>query len=127
MKVSKIDGQGNHLMLEGYGGDLDKLDNKDLIKNILKLLPTKLGLTNISEPLVVDHSAKNEIENGISGVILMAESHISIHTYPKKNFAVMDLFSCKEFDIEKMVNYVKNEFRFKKINKKLIIREYEKN
>ena len=112
-------------MLEGYGGDLGKLDDLKLIKNILDFLPGELGLNKISEPLVVRCNAGDE--SGISGVILMAESHISIHTYSKKNFAVMDLFSCKEFDVDKVIKILKNKFEFEKINKRLVVREYEKN
>ncbi|MAF50454.1 MAG: adenosylmethionine decarboxylase [Nanoarchaeota archaeon] len=123
MKVSKIDGQGNHLMLEGYGGDLDKLNDKNLISNVLENLPGMVKLTKISDSLVVECDAKEE--SGISGAVLMAESHISIHTYPKKNFMVADVFSCKEFDVDKVLEFLKNSFGFEKINKKLVVREYE--
>ena len=112
-------------MLEGYGGDLGKLDDLKLIRNVLSFLPSEIGLNKISEPLVVRCNAEDE--SGISGVILMAESHISIHTYPKKNFSVMDVFSCKEFDVDRVIKILKNKFEFNKINEKLILREYEKN
>ena len=124
MKVSKINGQGNHLLLECYGGDFDKLSDKGLINDVLEKLPQKLKLTKISEPLVVNYEAGKE--SGVSSIILMAESHISIHTYPFKKFAVADVFSCKEFNVEECLRILKNRFGFKKINKKLIVREYER-
>ncbi|MAG52784.1 MAG: adenosylmethionine decarboxylase [Nanoarchaeota archaeon] len=125
MKVSKIDGQGNHLLLECYDGNFDSLNDENLIKNFLEILPSKLKLNKISEAQVVGYN-KEELESGISGMIMMAESHISIHTYPKKNFAVADVFSCKEFNVEECLRILKNRFGFKKINKKLIVREYER-
>tara|TARA_Y100000310_G_C20594410_1_gene769744 strand:- start:406 stop:789 length:384 start_codon:yes stop_codon:yes gene_type:complete len=127
MKVSKIDGRGNHLLLEGYDGDFSSLANKDLIKEILSDLPNKLGLTKISKPDVVRYNGEDKLEDGVSGMVLMAESHISIHTYPLKGFVVADVFSCKEFDVDKITNFLKEKFGFNKINKKLILREYERN
>ncbi len=127
MKVSKIHGKGNCLLLDCYGADLNKLENLDLIKSVLECLPRKLGLNKISKPLVISYKAEDDKESGISGVILIAESHISIHTYPKKNFAVIDVFSCKEFNVEDTVEFLKKQFRFKKINQQLIVRQYEGN
>jgi len=124
MKVSKIHGNGNHLLLEGYGGSFNKLNDKNLINKILGFLPGKLDMFKISEPLIVDYEAKDE--SGISGFVLIAESHISIHTYPRKGFAVMDIFSCKEFNVEEAIEFLKEKFGFEKINKKLVLREYER-
>ena len=125
MKVSKIDGNGNHLLLEGYGGDFDRLNDEELIKDFLDSLPSKIKMNKISEVLISNY--ENGEESGISGVILLAESHISIHTYPLKNFAVADIFSCKEFDVDKILKLINNNFKFNKINHRLIVREYEKN
>tara|TARA_Y100000310_G_C19991856_1_gene494488 strand:+ start:129 stop:506 length:378 start_codon:yes stop_codon:yes gene_type:complete len=125
MKVSKIDGKGNHLLLECYGGVFDKLNNRGLINNFLKDLPSFLKLTKISDPLVVE--CGNEDEKGISGIVLMAESHVSIHTYPLKKFAVADVFSCKEFNVDEVISILKEKFKFEKVNSRLVVREYEKN
>ena len=125
MKVSKINGQGNHLLLECYGGDLDNLNDKELLKEILNNLPEEIEMNKISDVLISDY--ENGDESGISGVVLLAESHISIHTYPLKKFAVADVFSCKEFNVEKVVNILKEKFKFEKINNRLVVREYEKN
>jgi len=125
MKVFKIHGKGNHLLLEGYGGSFDRLNNKELITNVLDELSEKLKMNKLSNPLVVEYKAKDE--GGVTGIILLKESHIAIHTYPIKNFAVMDVFSCKEFDVEKTIEFFKEKFSFKEIKNKLIVREYERN
>ncbi|MBU2639620.1 MAG: adenosylmethionine decarboxylase [Nanoarchaeota archaeon] len=114
-------------MLEGYGGDFDKLNDKNLIKKFLSGLPNEINMTKISDVLISDYKAEDENESGISGVVLLAESHISIHTYPKKQFAVADVFSCNEFESKKVIDLMKTKFNFEKVKDRLVVREYEKN
>lgn len=40
-------------------------------------------------------------ESGVSGIVVIAESHLSVHTWPGKSYLSADFFSCKEFDVEK--------------------------
>jgi S-adenosylmethionine decarboxylase len=47
---------------------------------------------------------------GVSGVVLIAESHISIHTFAEKGYFSMDIFSCKDFDVEAAKEYVLSYF-----------------
>ena len=59
---------------------------------------------------------------GISGFVMIAESHISIHTFPEKDYAFIDVFSCKGFDVENAVELLVNAFEAKKYTKKIIRR-----
>ena len=81
-------------------------------------LPAKIGMKKISKPYVMIYDPKNE-ERGLSGFVFIAESQISIHTYPDKNFAVIDVFSCKEFDVDEVIKYCKSMFGIKRLEKKL--------
>jgi len=47
---------------------------------------------------------------GISGFVLIAESHLSIHTFPARGLVWADIFSCKGFDAERVVERVKSTF-----------------
>jgi len=78
-------------------------------------------MTKITQPYVFRYDAIDPEESGITGVVIIAESHISIHTYPKKNFAFVDLFSCKPFDTDMAKNYVVNFFQSKSV--KSFVRE----
>ncbi|MBW2983827.1 adenosylmethionine decarboxylase [Candidatus Woesearchaeota archaeon] len=124
MKVTKIHGLGNHLVLDCYGCDRDKIESKRIISDMLKELPELIGMKRISKPHIMEYKAKVEPESGITGFVLLAESHISIHTYPKKGYFAFDIFSCKEFDTEKTVGYVKDKFSAKRIKKGIIKRGY---
>ena len=59
---------------------------------------------------------------GISGFVMIAESHISIHTFPEKDYVFIDVFSCKGFDIENAVKLLVNAFEAKKYTKKVVRR-----
>jgi len=93
-------GFGPHLMLDCYGCPKDKLADMDLIFNTLDTFPAKIGMHKIMPPYVFKYSGKVPEDWGISGVVLIAESHISIHTFPDKEHAFIDIFSCKDFDTD---------------------------
>ena len=93
-------GFGPHLMLDCYGCSKEKLSDLDLIFSTLDALPAKIGMTKIMQPHVFKYSGQVPEDWGISGVVLIAESHISIHTFPEKEHAFIDIFSCKDFDTD---------------------------
>lgn len=60
---------------------------------------------------------------GITGVILLAESHIAIHTWPELNYIAVDIFTCgQKTDPKKALEYIAKRFQPKKINKVFIER-----
>ncbi len=108
-------GFGPHLMLDGYGCDKKKLQDLNLIYRILDELPNRIGMTKIMPPYVFKYSGLKPEDWGLSGFVLIAESHISIHTFPEKNFVSVDIFSCKTFDLEFAGEYFKQAFGMEKV------------
>jgi len=125
MKIKTIHGYGSHLTIDAYECNKDKLNDANLIKSILEELPKLIGMKAISEAIVKNYKAKEKEESGVTGIILLAESHISIHTYPKKAYAAIDIFSCKEFDVEKAVSYLNEKLSIGRIEKNIVSRGYE--
>ena len=78
---------GEHLILDLYGAE--RLDDPQLIETVLVDAARKAGATVLSCDF--HHFQPN---GGVSGVIVLAESHISIHTWPERNFAALDVFMC---------------------------------
>lgn len=78
---------GVHLMLDGYGADAAQLDSMDAVFRCLHELPGKLHMHTITTPYVV-RVGGNETKDpgGLSGFVMIAESHISIHTFPGDKF-----------------------------------------
>jgi S-adenosylmethionine decarboxylase len=64
-------------------------------------------MTKISEPFVFQYTGVKPEDWGVTGFVIIAESHISVHTFPDHGYVWVDVFSCKEFEapnaLEKVV------------------------
>jgi S-adenosylmethionine decarboxylase len=106
-------GYGPHLMLDLNDCDSAILDDLEACFRLLNELPEKIGMTKITQPYVFRYCGSVPEDEGITGVTIIAESHISLHTYPKKNFVFVDIFSCKPFDVEGARDHVVQFFQSK--------------
>ncbi len=122
MKIKKLHNQGNHLILDG--SSKAELDDIKMIEKLLLELAKRIKMTPISEPLVVYHQAKDKSESGVTGTILLAESNITIHTYPAKSWFCLDIYSCKEFPIKEVTNFLKKELKIKAFKSQLLKRGF---
>ena len=120
-----MNGFGPHLMMDGYGCDKKKLRDLNLIYRILDELPARIGMTKIMPPYVFKYSGLKPEDWGLSGFVLIAESHISIHTFPEKSFVSVDIFSCKAFDAEFAATYFKEVFGMEKVETTVLDRGTE--
>ena len=111
MIITKLHNKGSHLMIDAYDCDERLLSDVNHVTEFLKTLPKIIDMTIIMPPKVMDYKAAIPEDDGVTGFTVIAESHISIHTYPKRNFFAFDCFSCKEFDIKKAVKYIVNHFK----------------
>ncbi len=118
---------GPHLTLDLYSCNREKIGNKEFILKILDELPELIGMHKISEPWAIEYPGNpNSFDaGGISGFVLIAESHITIHTFVKQAFASVDIFSCKSFDVEKAEKYIIEKFEAKKVEKNFFNRGIE--
>jgi len=104
-------GFGPHLMVDGYKGNYSKLASVETITNFLDTLPEKIGMTKIMPPYVFKYDGGDKPEDwGVSGFVIIAESHISIHTFPEKGYFSIDIFSCKDFNMDEALDFIKNYF-----------------
>lgn len=87
---------GVHLMFDGYGASPERLSNLDMLRNLLIDLPRALGMHAICEPCVVEVGPLNRKDpGGVSGFVMIAESHISFHTFPARRFVSADVYTCQ--------------------------------
>jgi S-adenosylmethionine decarboxylase len=105
-------GFGVHLTLDGYGGCQHLLADGEHVLACLNELPERLGMHKIAEPSLVelgDHSPKDP--GGVSGFVMIAESHISIHTFPLRGFVSADVYTCQNsLDTERICQYFAEAF-----------------
>lgn len=86
---------GVHMMLDCYEADPARLADAGLLTGMMTSLVTRLSMHAIHEPVVVEVGPMNRKDpGGLSGFILIAESHISFHTFPKRRFATIDVYTC---------------------------------
>ena len=105
-----------HLVIDGYGGDRGKMWDESLVRNFLSEYPAVLGMTKLCEPQVLTYDAPKEEDSGVSGFVIIAESHISIHTFPNREYVNVDVFSCKSFDRDKAYADIIALFEFDSVN-----------
>lgn len=118
---------GPHLTLDLYGCEKDSISSDKIIFDILDRLPGEIGMHKISQPQITRYPGRSGTfdSGGISGFVLIAESHISIHTFVSQSYATVDVFSCKEFDTKKATDYLISKFNPQKVEKNLILRGKE--
>ncbi len=102
--------------------EIEKLSNEKFVRGFLLELVEIIKMKALTKPNVLYYKHEEKEESGITGFIIISNSHISVHTYPFKKSLYLDLFSCKRFDSDKVINYVKEIFEPKNLIKKLIKR-----
>ncbi|MEX2238816.1 MAG: S-adenosylmethionine decarboxylase [Dehalococcoidia bacterium] len=100
-----------HITVDGYGGSAEALADKSVIRAFLDSYPERIGMTRIAPAHITDYEADNPEDSGISGFVIIAESHISIHTFPRRRFAWVDIFSCKGFESEPALQHIRDTFK----------------
>ncbi|PKB79735.1 MAG: hypothetical protein BZY88_11800 [SAR202 cluster bacterium Io17-Chloro-G9] len=104
-----------HLVIDGYRGDTEKMWDKQRLEAFLFDLPTTLGMTRITEPSVLEYHAPKPEDSGISGFVIIAESHISVHTFPHKDYVNIDIFSCQNFDKDRALAQARDLFDLEEV------------
>ena len=79
---------GRHLLLELFDCDLDAINNVETVKGTL------IEAAKRAQATIVDVVFHEFNPFGVSGVVVIAESHLSIHTWPEYRYAAVDIFSC---------------------------------
>jgi len=114
-----------HLLIDGSFGDIDKMYNQEALTSFLKEYPSTLGMNIIHGPVVLPYSAPDPLDSGISGFVVIAESHISVHTFPERDYINIDIFSCRSFDSDKAIRDIKTFFSLKNIKSWIVERGLE--
>ena len=115
---------GEHLTLDGYGGVFEKLNDKELVLHCLKELPDLLGMHILAGPNVYKASGNNKKDpGGWSGFVVIAESHISIHTFPARGFVSIDIYTCRNgLAQDDIIGYFIKQFSLQDTEVNFIIR-----
>lgn len=83
---------GRHLIAEFYGCDHAVLDDEPLVASAVGEAAARIGATVVA---AVSHKYAPQ---GVTATVLIAESHLSIHTWPEHGYAAVDIFTCGGLD-----------------------------
>jgi S-adenosylmethionine decarboxylase len=100
---------GTHFLLDFWGAR--RLDDLHYMEEALRRSVDEAGAT-----LLDIHLHRFTPNNGITGLALLAESHISVHTFPERDFAAFDIFMCGKALPEKALAVLKEAFLPKTMN-----------
>ena len=98
---------GAHLIIDIYDGE--RLDEIEHIERTLRHCVDAAGATLLHIHL---HAFQ---PNGVSGVAVLAESHISIHTWPEAGYAALDVFMCGEADPDACIPILREAFSARRV------------
>jgi len=118
-------GFGPHLVFDAFDCPVRRLDDLASIYRLLDRLPEQIRMNKIMPPYVFRHAGPLEATEGLSGFVLIAESHVSIHTFPARGYVNVDIFSCENFDVEDALGILRHEFLPKRVEWKLLDRGRE--
>ena len=110
---------GYHLMLDCSG--CMRIDDRENIYNFVKELVERIGMTAHGEP-VIEYLLPGDPKQGYSLMQLITTSNICGHFIELDGTAYIDIFSCKEFEVEIVKNVVKNYFSPEKMRVNFITR-----
>jgi S-adenosylmethionine decarboxylase len=79
---------GKHCILELYDCDSARLDDEAFLRDAITSAAKRAGATLLN---LITHRFEPQ---GVTGLALLAESHISIHTWPESGYAAVDVFTC---------------------------------
>lgn len=108
---------GPHLMLDCSGCNLEKISNLEYVFKFLNELPEKIGMTKITQPYVFPYEGLIPEDKGITGTVIIAESHITFHSFTDKDYFFFDVFSCKHFDVNQVAQLVQEAFEVKNVER----------
>ncbi|WP_335872689.1 adenosylmethionine decarboxylase [Bacillus sp. 2205SS5-2] len=91
---------GRHVISELWGCDFEKLNSMELIEQIFVDAALKSG-AEVRE--VAFHKFAPQ---GVSGVVIISESHLTIHSFPEHGYASIDVYTCGEMDPNIAANYI---------------------
>lgn len=108
---------GRHVAVDTWGVNFDLLNNADLLQSHMVEAAEACGAT------VLSVQARQFEPQGATVLVLLSESHLSIHTYPEKGFAAIDCYTCGEtVDPQAAIDYLVDVLKPERTYAKKLIR-----
>ena len=90
-------------------GDLYEC-SAELLNDVGRVEEILLGAARIVNATILSTSFHSFTPQGVSGVVVIAESHLAIHTWPEHGYAAVDVFTCGNLDYKRALDFIKASF-----------------
>jgi S-adenosylmethionine decarboxylase proenzyme len=107
---------GRHILAEFYDCAPGILNDPDAIEREMNEAAAVSGATIVQS---VFHMFS---PHGVSGVVVVAESHLAVHTWPEFGYAAVDYFTCGEVDTESAIRHLKDKFGAERVTFRVVER-----
>lgn len=111
-----------HLMLELYNCKRELLMDEPRIRRVLDEYPGRVDMEKVSPVHLYDIETSNPLDAGLSGFVVIAQSHISLHAWPEYGEVDIDICSCKEFSQEDAIAFAKEMFESDDVEVHYVVR-----
>jgi len=111
-----------HVMLDLYGCDPGLLADEAHLRRVLDEYPTRISMEKVSSVELRYISTSNPMDDGYSGFVIIATSHVSLHAWPPYRMINIDIFSCNEFDETEVIAFTRAMFAPKDIEVQSVLR-----
>lgn len=102
---------GRQILVEFYDCDSASINDVEYIEEAM------LGAVKAARATIISHNFHKFSPYGVSGMVVIAESHVAIHTWPEYNYAAVDIFTCGDtIDPWLIQEFLKDAFRSQNVS-----------
>ncbi len=107
---------GVHLIVDGV---MEHPIGEPEVSRLLRELPSKIDMKILAGPYVVEGAPGNP---GWTGFVIIDKSHIAIHTFDEGSLISIDVFSCKPFEADAALHYIRSQIALTRVNSQVLTR-----
>lgn len=113
-----------HLIIDGYECASELLYDPGALMQWLNRLPRRIDMSVLVPAVVAEIKIPRcrQSDEGVSGIVMIYESHIAVHTWPQRREMQADVYSCKPFDAEAVLAHFVHDFGMGSYDAELIAR-----
>lgn len=100
-----------HVMLDLYGCSSHLLENEAFLREVLDLYPTRIGMQKVGPVELRYIKTNNPSDDGFSGFVIIATSHVSLHAWAPYGMVNIDIFSCEYFEVAEVIAFARRMFQ----------------
>jgi len=100
-----------HVMIDLYGCPPQLLADAALLQSVLEDYPNRIGMQKVSPVCLKYITTSCPLDDGLSGFVIIATSHVSLHAWPHYGMVNLDVFSCEEFPVAVVADFAMERFQ----------------